>query len=160
MKTNKKAFTLIELLVVVLIIGILAAIAVPQYQKAVSKARVAEAIIALRAITNAQEIYYLTNGNYTEEISNLDIKVDNNDKFTYNCTLNFCSATSAYRQDPILEFHLINVAEKIKNRAGKHWCHYVNSETDDKIKSMQNDICRTFGPEDTSLNWPNYFIIQ
>ena len=159
MKSNK-AFTLIELLVVVLIIGILAAIAVPQYQKAVSKARVTEAIIALRAITNAQEIYYLTNGKYTEEISDLDIKLDNNEKFTYKCTLNYCAATSVYRQDPELEFHLINVAEKIKNRAGKHWCHYVGTETDEKIKSMQNEICQTFGPEDTSLNWSNYFIIQ
>ena len=52
---SKAGFTLIELLVVVLIIGILAAVAVPQYQKAVRKARVAEAKIILKKLTDAQD---------------------------------------------------------------------------------------------------------
>ena len=61
---NNKAFTLIELLVVVLIIGILAAIALPQYQKAVMRARVTEAIVNTRALFNALEVYRLENGSY------------------------------------------------------------------------------------------------
>lgn len=73
----KKAFTLIELLVVVLIIGILAAVAVPQYQKAVEKAHMTEAIINLRAIANANQVYYLANGVYAEEdeIDKLDVQI-------------------------------------------------------------------------------------
>ncbi|MBO7238175.1 MAG: prepilin-type N-terminal cleavage/methylation domain-containing protein [Elusimicrobiaceae bacterium] len=69
---NKKAFTLIELLVVVLIIGILAAIALPQYQKAVTRARVTEAIINLRAIHTALEEYKLANGSYPTTTSHTD----------------------------------------------------------------------------------------
>ena len=64
---SKAGFTLIELLVVVLIIGILAAVAVPQYQKAVRKARVAEAKVILKSLTDAQDVYLLTgdaNGGY------------------------------------------------------------------------------------------------
>lgn len=58
----KKAFTLIELLVVVLIIGILSAIALPQYQKAVHKARFAEVLVRVRSYRDAINLYVLENG--------------------------------------------------------------------------------------------------
>ena len=66
-------FTLIELLVVVLIIGILAAVAVPQYQFAVDKSRAMTHFQNAQDIIKAQQVYKMANGNYTGDFEALDI---------------------------------------------------------------------------------------
>ncbi len=72
---NSRAFTLIELLVVVLIIGILAAVAVPQYQVAVEKSRAVEAISNLKSLMQAEEAFYYANGQYANQLEQLDITI-------------------------------------------------------------------------------------
>ena len=69
----KKGFTLIELLVVVLIIGILAAIALPQYFKAVERSRMSEAEQLLTALSQAQQRKYLQLGEFATQYTGLDV---------------------------------------------------------------------------------------
>lgn len=75
MKNNKSGFTLIELLVVVLIVGILSAVALPQYSTAVEKARSAEALSLMNAIAEAAERYCFQKDSWPNHFSQLDIEV-------------------------------------------------------------------------------------
>ena len=72
-RSYNNAFTLIELLVVVLIIGILAAIALPQHQKAVEKTRASTIFPIARSLLETQRMYYLANGSYATTFDELDM---------------------------------------------------------------------------------------
>ena len=161
-------FTLIELLVVVLIIGILAAVALPQYELAVAKSRVAEARIALKAITDAQELYWAANGKYTADLSELDITVRPDGTYwTYSCNggnmywaPRQCLAAPKIEGYPDIVFHM---KEKASGEAkdgfrGKHWC-----VRDGKFP-FSRKVCQSLGHLDThsDLAWSDasYYILD
>ena len=68
---KRKGFTLLELMIVVIIIGILATVAIPQFTSVVEKARAAEAITILGSIRTGMSLYYLESGVYPANQSSL-----------------------------------------------------------------------------------------
>ena len=75
MKKIKNGFTLLELLVVVLIIGILAAIALPQYNKVVMKANLHKGMPLVESLYEVEQLYYMNHGAYSDDIDKLDLEV-------------------------------------------------------------------------------------
>ena len=76
-KINKKGFTLIEILVAVIIIGVLAAIALPSYMRSMEKSKAANPIANLSTIARAQKAYKFGTNHYTSNVSNLDVSLKN-----------------------------------------------------------------------------------
>ena len=98
---KNRAFTLIELLVVVLIIGILSAIALPQYQKAVWKSKNTQLKELVRAVWQAEHVYYLANGEYTKNFADLGIELPLSDYTGGSanvCSLAGTNSTSVSKQ--------------------------------------------------------------
>lgn len=72
---KRKGFTLLELLIVVIIIGILAGLAVPQFFRVAEKARSAEGVSVIGALRQAQLRYYSLHAVFTNAIAELDVDI-------------------------------------------------------------------------------------
>ena len=158
-KNTRQGFTLIELLVVVLIIGILAAVALPQYQKAVSKARAMEAIVTLSKIRETQEIYFLTNNTYTTNLDELDIDFNTNTTYyRYTCPNFRCFATPKKDSLPYFQFYSLQAVPGADRSAlGKRWClAYPDSNAAAKIKQLE--VCKALGSPDPGM--AGFYVIR
>ena len=86
-------FTLIELLVVVLIIGILAAVALPQYKKTVWKSRAAQLYTDIESLREAQQAYYMANGTYATTFEELAVEPSFNQSCSQKILGTFAGST-------------------------------------------------------------------
>ena len=161
----RKGFTLIELLVVVLIIGILAAVALPQYQKAVWKARFSEAVSTANALDKAVQLYNLSyDGSQDGEhltADDLDIDVFSNmtrqdsgwycSKFA--CYEVFCEYTHCHWDGALYEKEnqenmLVEMGWAPENGTGK-WIHYCYYE----VETSGTDLGKMFCEQMSRLGW-------
>ncbi len=149
---KNNGFTLIELLVVVLIIGILSAIALPQYTKAVAKSRAAEAMVNGGAIVQAQERYFMANGTYTLDLTELDIQLPPSKYFNYTVNdqslesgVNYWALYVSSKSGMTLFF------EYSLRQHGKFTC--VSREND----TIGNSVCKTYASFHHTWNGYNYY---
>ncbi len=148
-RAARTGFTLIELLVVVLIVGILAAVALPTYQAAVAKSRVASMLALGKAIAKAQEVYYLANGTYATNFNKLDLDLPDTCQILTRVSIHSTETFSCGN-----DFVLDNVTtEQYTNRVIEiHYCPNLNKNWSQCSQGtiLRLDFHLTHGPSENA----------
>lgn len=150
---NKNGFSLIELLVVILIIGILAAIGLPQYYYIINLTKAKTQMSIIKSIADADERYYLVNGKYVENnIYLLDLDIPNSSNIEYSLDDKYVIIWNK-SNDIRIGYSLIS-AEKIPN---KHFfCYHYNGKWPGTSLSVETkeQICRKVCGSEIQKNFP------
>lgn len=139
---GRKGFTLIELLVVVLIIGILATVALPRYERATAKTRASLGLASLLKLVKAQERYFMAAGSYTTDLEALDIEMADTKDYKFYCDLNFCRAESNFKkQIPTFDGYFAH--GKFSNMWNKRICCVWPQQN--PSPQLPEDVCVSLG---------------
>ena len=153
---NERAFTLIELLVVVLIIGILTAVAVPQYQLAVKKTKMVQLKALVNSIQKAEEEIFMANGVYLLDPEVLSISLptpkgtsSNTQVYTLTYPWGFCRILkdSALCEDNELALYYEHYYDHSRKPGLKNCVARQNNEQAIKI-------CKQETGKDSPNSWP------
>ncbi|MBR2082990.1 MAG: type II secretion system protein [Elusimicrobiaceae bacterium] len=145
---RKHGFTLIELLTVVLILGILTAIALPQYRKSIQRAEAADALINLKTMFDAAKRFYSYHSEWPSTFKGLDVEfldiTDNGEvgefKYTLNASTRTASACRLLGSDTSKSFCL---TAYYKDSNGNRDIYTCKDNSGGKYQSLCDSMCPT-----------------